>query len=113
MSRHTQAVATARSTTLRQERAYLQARVYQGDSLAIMLRFGQPQLEGLEIRKLARWVPYIGAVKAARILIGLPERSKLSELTTEQRDLFTRRIDNAERRILNNRTIPYHEEEEA
>jgi hypothetical protein len=111
MSIHTQRVATARSTEIRRERAHLRNRVYQGDSLAVMIAFRQPQLEDLELRKLARWVPYIGNVKAARILVGLPERAKLSELDDDQRSLFQRRIDNAERRLLNNRTIPYQHEE--
>lgn len=99
------------SSEVRREQAILRSYIHNGASLAAMIRFEYAQLERVELRKLVRWVPFIGNVKAARILIGLPERARLCELDAEQRELLTRRLENQERRILNNRRIPYQHEE--
>lgn len=90
----------SRSAAARRERARLRNHVLSGGSLTLLLREHHEAMDGVEIRKLVRWMPNVGEVKAHRVLLGLPERYTLGMLNPADWYRFTHRVASQERRLL-------------
>lgn len=99
MARVTPAEATEASNALYARRADLRHGVKNcGVSLAGLILAHEPAIDTVVLFRLVRWMPYVGRLKAQRILRGLPECLRVEELEPSQRAFLARAVSDHENR---------------
>lgn len=92
MSATWQSLGTQASLATYQSRRQLRESITRGSSLAMLIEAREAVVERMIVNRLVRWEPFLGPVKAERMLADLPGAAQVRQLTEAQRRKLIARL---------------------
>lgn len=92
MSATWQSLGTPASLATYRARSQLRESIERGSSLALLIEAREATVERMIVNRLVRWEPFLGPVKAERMLMDLPGSAQVRQLTESQRRQLVARL---------------------